>query len=41
MWETYEILTQLVARLQEGHGDLLPSISTCKQHDGNGSSYAT
>jgi hypothetical protein len=36
-----EILTQLVARLLDGRGDVLPSISTCKQHDGNGSSYST
>jgi hypothetical protein len=36
-----EILTQLVVRLLDGRGDVLPSISTCKQHDGNGSSYST
>jgi hypothetical protein len=36
-----EILNQLVAHLLEGRGDLLPSISTCKRQDGNGSSYST
>jgi hypothetical protein len=36
-----EILIPLVARLLNGRGDVLPSISTCKQHDGNGSSYST
>jgi hypothetical protein len=36
-----QILTPLVARLLDGRGDVLPSISTCKQHDGNGSSYST
>jgi hypothetical protein len=36
MWETYQILTQLVARLLEDHGDLLPSVSICKRHDGKG-----
>jgi hypothetical protein len=36
-----EILTPLVARLLDGRGDLLPSISTCKQHERNGSSYPT
>jgi hypothetical protein len=30
-----------VACLLDSRGDVLPSISRCKQHDGNGSSYST